>query len=251
MQTYDKNLISIVIPCYNERGRIQSSLVEVGNYLAAQNLPAEVLVVVEQSTDGTLDAARAVAAGINQIRVIDNKVHRGKGYAVRSGMALAQGDPVFFMDADLSTPLEEIQRFLAWFDQHEDADVLIGNRADAHSRILKAQSPWRRLLGRTFNTLVSLFGICGIADTQCGFKAFRRRASREIFSRQKLDRFAFDVEILMLADRLGYRIVSLPISWCNRPDSKISILRDATRMLWDLVRVRRLVSRTLRQQPRT
>ena len=250
LQALDSKLISIVIPCYNERERIQSSLTEIRNFLAAHALPVEVLVVVEKSADGTLEAAQAAAENVDQIRVIDNKVHRGKGYAVRSGMAMVQGDPVFFMDADLATPLEEIHHFLDWFDRHPNCDVLIGNRVDVRSNILIAQSPWRRLLGRGFNKLVMLFGIRGIADTQCGFKAFRRQASKEIFSRQKLDRYAFDVEGLMLADRLGLQIVSLPISWRNRPDSKISMLRDATRMLWDLLWVRRLVGRTMRQQPK-
>ncbi len=226
-----------------------TSIRDIRSFFASVNEPFEVLVIVEKSTDRTLELAREAAKGDDRIQVIDNHVHRGKGYAVRSGMLRAQGEIVFFMDADLSTPLAEVLKFLAYFKEHPEADVVIGSRAHAQSQIIKRQNFFRQSLGRTFNQFVQLFGIKGIKDTQCGFKAFRARACREIFSRQTLDGFSFDVEVLLLAQNLGFKIEVLPVKWINSPDSKVRVLIDPPKMLWDLIRIRWIVRRTIREKP--
>jgi dolichyl-phosphate beta-glucosyltransferase len=242
-------LFSIVIPAYNEERRIPSSIRDIKSFFAKMQVPYEVVVVVEKSTDRTLELSQAAAAGDLHFSIVDNLVQRGKGYAVRSGMMRARGEYVFFMDADLSTPLSEVLHFLGEFQAAPETDLFIGNRADGKSQILKKQSWFRRNLGRGFNRFVQLFGVANIKDTQCGFKAFRLAAAHEIFRRQTLDGFAFDVEVLLLAEALGYRVGVLPVRWINSTDSKVRIFIDPLKMLWDLVRIRRIVSRTLLQKP--
>lgn len=240
---------SLVIPAYREEKRLPASIRDIRSFFAKFEVPFEVLVVVEKSPDRTIELGRAAVGNDPKIKVLDNQVQRGKGYAVKSGMLRARGEVVFFMDADLSTPLSEVLNFLAHFQAHPETDIVIGNRAHAKSLIVKKQSWLRRNLGRTFNKFVQIFGVRGIEDTQCGFKAFRAKASREIFSRQTLDGFAFDVEVLMLAQALGYKIDILPVRWVNSPDSKVRILIDPFKMLWDLIRTRRLVRKTIRERP--
>lgn len=241
--------LSIVIPAWNEARRVPQSLQLIRDFLDIHPLEVEVLLMVERSQDDTLARAGAVVAGDPRFHVIDNLVHRGKGYAVRSGVLQARGDIVLFMDADLSTPLEEVLAFVTHFQQVPDTDVLIGSRALAQSRVEKPQSALRRNMGRIFNALVQALSVPGISDTQCGFKAFRRPAARAIFQRQTLDGFAFDVEVLMLARALGMRVDVRPVRWCNSPDSSVHIVRDSWRMFRDLLRVRARVRRTLRRQP--
>lgn len=242
---------TLVIPAYNEERRLPASIRDIRSFFGQHfaQLPIEVLVVVEKSKDRTVDLARAAAEGDSRIQVIDNQVHRGKGFAVKSGMLKARGDVVFFMDADLSTPLAEVMVFLGHFQDHPDVDVIIGSRAEARSRVMKKQSWLRRNMGRGFNRFVKIFGVSGIQDTQCGFKAFRSRAAREVFTRQTLDGFAFDVEILMLAQRMGFKIDVVPVRWVNSEDSKVRILIDPLKMLRDLIKTKWLVRRTLRLRP--
>ncbi|MEQ1841201.1 MAG: glycosyltransferase, partial [Verrucomicrobiales bacterium] len=178
------------------------------------------------------------------------EVQRGKGYAVRKGMLHARGEIAFFMDADLSTPLPEMERFLARFAIAPPVDVLVGNRRHPHSAILKRQTFIRRKMGQTFNAVLRTIGGIKLADTQCGFKAFRREARVAIFSRQTIDGFAFDVEVLMLADRLGFIVEDMPVQWSNADGSKVRMVRDSLRMLMDAIRIRRMVGATLGQKDR-
>ncbi len=150
------------------------------------------------------------------------------------------------MDADLSVPLEEIDRFLAHFDAHPEDDVLLGSRQHPESRIERRQSFLRQTMGKTFNRILRSLSLLPFRDTQCGFKAFRRAAATEIFALQTLDGFAFDVEVLLLAQALGFRIGELPVRWLNSPESKVHIVRDSLRMLADAITVRRRVARILR-----
>ncbi|MES2963492.1 MAG: dolichyl-phosphate beta-glucosyltransferase [Bdellovibrionota bacterium] len=244
-----KPQLSLVIPAYNEERRLPASLVDVKTFFTKMPIPLEVLVMVETSSDKTLEKAREVTRDDPRFQIVDNKVHKGKGFAVKSGMLKARGEIVFFMDADLSTPLSEIIKFLGHFMDHPEAEVVIGSRADAKSQVMKRQSLFRQSLGRGFNKFVQFFGIRGIKDTQCGFKAFRARACREVFSRQTLNGFAFDVEVLLLAEKMGFKIDVLPVRWVNSADSKVRILIDPLKMLWDLLRIRRRVRRTLRARP--
>ena len=247
--------LSIVIPAYNEASRLPPNLRRVADYcgrldLAAYGLPDdpyEVIVVVERSTDGTLAESRAAAAGLAGLEVIDNQVQRGKGYAVRTGMLRARGAVVFFTDADLSTPIEEVERFLRYFAAHPEADVLIGNRRHPASHVRRPQGWLRRILSEVFSSFVHGQGLpVGWKDTQCGFKAFRREAAREIFSRQQLDGFSFDVEVLALAAALRLEVVDLPVEWFDAEATHVRVLRDGWRMLRDLRRVRKLVAASVR-----
>jgi len=240
--------VSIVVPAYNESSRLPQSLRLLREYFAGPSWSArsfEVLVVVEHSKDGTLDLARDATAEQANFHVIDNRVHRGKGYAVRSGMREARGEIVFFMDADLSVPLEEIDRFVAHFDAHPEDQVLLGSRQHPQSRIERRQTFLRQSMGRAFNRILRSLSLLPFRDTQCGFKAFRRDAAREIFALQTIDGFAFDVEVLLLAQSLGFRIVELPVRWLNSPESKVHIVQDSLRMLADALTIRRRVTRIL------
>ncbi len=237
--------VSLIIPAYNEAGRLAASVQALRGYLSAVDWPHEILLVIERSTDGTLELARELTVGLADIRILSNDAQRGKGYAVRQGMLAARGDIVFFMDADLSTPLAEIGRFLARFAAQPEVDVLIGNRQHAQSAILRHQSLPRRKMGQVFNAILRLLAGIRVRDTQCGFKAFRHRAVDAIFPRQTLDGFAFDVEVLLLAERLGFRVEDMPVEWKNVEGSKVHLVRDSWRMLRDALRVRAVVARTL------
>ncbi len=233
------------MPAYNEARRLPPTLEKMAVFLRDLGKPYEVLVIVERSTDGTLEIAARFAAQQAHFQAVDNQVQRGKGYAVRSGMLRARGEFVFYMDADLSVPLAAIPEFLARFERAPRADVLLGNRQHAMSCITRRQSWLRRTMGQTFNRILKAGALASLHDTQCGFKAFRRAAAHAIFSRQTLDGFAFDVEVLLLAERLACAIDDLPVEWINSPESKVRIFRDSLAMLRDTLRVRRLVQRNL------
>jgi dolichyl-phosphate beta-glucosyltransferase len=213
--------------------------VELARWTAGCAWPVEVILVVEPSTDGTGEIAAEAAARQPNLRVIANAEHRGKGYAVRTGMLAATGDLVFFMDCDLSVPLRDVEAFVNYFDQHPEADVIYGNRQHARSRIVVRQSWLRQRMGQVFNGILRRLTLTGVHDTQCGFKAFRRHAAQAIFARQTLDGFAFDVEVLLLAQKLGYRIADLPVEWRNSPESKVRLIHDSLTMLRDAWRIRR------------
>jgi dolichyl-phosphate beta-glucosyltransferase len=240
--------VSIVIPAYNEVHRLEASIRALRNYLGSVRWSHEILLVVERSSDGTLELARRLTEPHPEFTVIGQQVQRGKGFAVRTGMLRAGGAITFFMDADLSTPLAEMDPFMARFENGPPVDVLVGNRQHPRSSILKPQSLVRRKMGQTFNAVLRAIAGIQLAETQCGFKAFRREAREAIFPRQKLDGFAFDVEVLMLADRLGFTVEDLPVRWINAEGSKVRIIRDSLRMLADAIRVRRIVAATLSQK---
>ena len=240
---------SFIVPAYNEAARLPHSMRLLRDFFGGPAWASrrfEVLVVVEHSTDGTLDLAREAAGEQANFQIVDNRVHRGKGFAVRSGMRQARGAVQFFMDADLSVPLEEIELFLAHFASHPEAQVLLGSRQHPESRIERPQGRLRETMGKTFNRVLRSLSLLPFRDTQCGFKAFRREAAREIFELQTIDGFAFDVEVLLLAQSLGYKITELPVRWLNSPESKVHIVRDSLRMLGDAFSVSRRVRRMMR-----
>lgn len=243
--------LSIIIPAYNEAHRLPGNLPKLLACLDGLKLPGgfELIVVVEKSEDDTVERCREVLASRTEAHVVANPVKRGKGYAVRTGMLAATGDIAFFMDADLSTPLASIGQFLSHFAAHPATDVLIGNRRHPRSVIGVPQGLVRRKLSDAFNLVVQALILPGCADTQCGFKAFRHRADREVFSRQQLDGFSFDLEILLLAKRLGFTVEDLPVDWCDEPASTLRPLRDGLKMLRDIFVVRSLVRRTLLENP--
>ena len=211
--------VSIVIPARNEALRLPPSIRKIREAFPEESW--EFLVVVEKSTDGTCDLAREAAGGDSRFEVVCNPVARGKGYAVKTGMLQARGDWIFFMDADLSVPLRFVREFLK---ERDTADILIGSRRHPAS-VLPVRQPWaREFSGRVFNFAIRLLGITRLEDTQCGFKAFRRDAAREIFSRVGQDGFGFDVEALLIGEKLGYTIRELPVEWSDVKGTKVSAL---------------------------
>jgi dolichyl-phosphate beta-glucosyltransferase len=228
--------LSVIIPAYNEEQRLQSTLERVLAYLDRQPYTSEILVVDDGSTDRTATIARRYAGENARVRILRYTPNRGKGHAVRIGMSEADGQLMLFCDADLSTPIEELEKLMA--PLQDGCDVVIGSRALPESD-LRVHQPWlRERLGRTFNLLVRVLGVRGFADTQCGFKLFTRRAARDVFPRLFTDRWAFDVEALLVAQKLRYRIQEVPVTWINSPASKVNVLRDATGTLKDLLRIR-------------
>jgi dolichyl-phosphate beta-glucosyltransferase len=241
--------LSLVIPAYNEARRLPDTLRALKEHCSRWTFRFEVIIVVESSTDQTLAIAQAATKTFPQLKVIGNRVHRGKGFAVRSGMLASTGELVFFTDADLSTPLYEIDRALAVFESERDLQLLVGNRQHPDSEIIQHQSWMRERMGKTFNGLVRWLAGIKIRDTQCGFKGFRQTACQAIFQRQKTDGFSFDVEVLLLARALGFNVMEMPVHWSNSPDSKVRVVSDSLKMLQDVAVVRRLVRRSLEEKP--
>lgn len=225
--------LSVVIPAYNEEGRLPGTLRQVLSYLASQALTFEILAVDDGSTDRTSELVKQLAARDERVRLLCLP-HRGKGAAVRAGMLAAEGEQVLFCDADLSHPVEELTRLPALLD---GAQIAIASREGSGAR--RIDEPfYRHLMGRAFNALVRLLAVPGIQDTQCGLKCFTRAAAQELFRRQTIESFGFDVEILFLARKLGYRVVEVPVTWRHVPASRVDPLRDTFRMLRDVLRVR-------------
>ena len=224
--------LSVVIPAFNEARRLPATLARVGEHLAAQGRPHEILVVDDGSSDGTADVARSAGA---DVRVLRHEPNRGKGYAVRRGMLAATGARRLMTDADLSTPIEELARLEAELDR--GWDVAIGSRAVAGARVEVHQPAYREAMGRVFNVLVQVLLLPGLADTQCGFKLFTAGAADTAFGACRLDGFCFDVEALYVARRRGLRIAEVPVVWRNDAATRVSLGGGGTAFL-DLLRIR-------------
>lgn len=228
--------LSLVMPAYNEADRISDALTKVDAYLSSMRRPYEILVVDDGSTDSTLDRVRECAASCNELRLISYGVNRGKGYAVRQGMLASRGQYAAFSDADLSAPIEELSKLFAALNR--GYDIAIGSRALRESELTLRQPLYRELGGKALNLMVRLFAVPGIRDTQCGLKLFKGAVAREIFSRCFVDGWAFDVETLYLARRLGYDVAETPVRWAHAEGSKVRPLRAGLQVLRDIARVR-------------
>ncbi len=229
---------SIVIPCFNEAARIGETLRATLDYLSDAAPESEVIVVNDGSTDATASIAREVLAGTKiTTRLLENFPNRGKGAAVRSGLLAAQKPIGLFSDADLSTPLGETPKLIEPI-AHGDIDIAFGSRAIDRSLIGQHQ-PWRReQAGRIFNLLVRVATGLPFWDTQCGFKAFRLDVCRPIIEAARTDGFAFDVELLHLAQRAGLRIREIPVRWNHAEGSKVRFFQDSLRMLREVIALR-------------
>ena len=228
--------LSVVIPAFNEEGRLGASLEKIAAYLQGAGLRHEILIVDDGSTDGTADLANAFLKS-RPGRVVRNLDNRGKGFSVRRGVLEAQGRWVLITDADLSTPIEEHARLAAEARDH-DLDCVFGSRAVSGSKVEVRQHFVRQLMGKTFNKAIKLMTGLPFNDTQCGFKLLDRARCLPLFEVMVVDRFAFDVEFLFLCVRFKLRVRELPVVWRNAPGSKVSIIGDPLNMLADVARVR-------------
>ena len=237
--------LSVVVPAYNEERRLPETLHKITSFLQAKTYAADVIVVDDGSADATARLAEGMAAENPMLRLIRND-HHGKAYAVRTGMLAATGRYVLFTDADGATPIEETDKLLPRLEA--DSDVVIASREGVGA--LRHGEPWfRHFMGRVFNLIVRTLAVPGVQDTQCGFKAFRREAAQDLFGHMQLYGqvagtvrgamlTGFDVEILFLARKWGYRIAEVPVQWYYGAESKVNPLKDSWRNLTDVLRVR-------------
>lgn len=234
----ERGTLSVIIPAYNEQSRIEPTLRAIVRWLREQDRRFEVVVVDDGSRDQTGTLVDDLRAELTELRLIRLARNHGKGYAVRAGVLNARSDLILFTDADLATPIEELPRLEA--PLREGAAVAIGSREMPSDDVRVLARPYRRAIGRSFHALVELLTVRGFRDTQCGFKLFRGHAAQDLFSRIRMDGYTFDVELLLMAVRRGYRVAEVPVNWAHQPGSKVNLVTDSTRMLWDLVRIRRL-----------
>lgn len=232
----EQTTYSIVIPAYNESQRIAAALEKILAHAQESRWMAEILVVNDGSRDDTAEIVRRYSARNPSVRLVENPGNRGKGYSVRNGMLHAHGDVMLFTDADLSAPIYEAQKLFAAIEQ--GADVAFGSRWLAAETQTERQPLLRQLYGRMFNLLLRVALGLKYKDTQCGFKAFSRRAAQAIFPRQRIERWAFDPELLFLAEKYGLTVREVPVEWAHDERSKINPIRDGARMGLDVLRTR-------------
>ncbi len=229
--------LSIIIPAYNEEKQLANTLKEIDKYLSKQTYDYEILVVNDGSKDRTAEVGREQVSVIRNLKMIDNKENHGKGYVVRQGMLEAKGEYRIFSDADNATSIDQIENM--WPQFEKGYEVVIGSRDIKGTIIALPQPWWRIMLGNVFNLLVQVIsGLWGIWDTQCGFKGFTARTAKDIFSKCKIHRFAFDVEVLVLAKKMGYKIKEIPVIWRNNPESRVKF-KSMIKMLLEIFQIRK------------
>jgi dolichyl-phosphate beta-glucosyltransferase len=227
---------SIVIPAYNESSRIRPTLEKILRYSKEQNWDMEIVVVDDGSRDDTAEIIREYGKVHPQIHLVENPGNHGKGYSVRNGMLHAQGDICLFTDADLSSPIGEAQKLFEAIG--EGADIAIGSRWLRAELQTERQPLYRQLLGRIFNLALRVVLGLNFADTQCGFKAFRREAVKRVFPLQRIERWGFDPEILFLARKLGFTVKEIPVVWAHSEGTRLHPFRDGLRMFVEVLHIR-------------
>jgi dolichyl-phosphate beta-glucosyltransferase len=228
-------LASVIMPAWNEERRMSASLQRVAAFVREQPYPIEVIVVDDGSEDATATIVEEFAQKHSFITLVRNP-HGGKGAAIKTGVAQGQGQYLIISDTDLAVPIEELPKFLP--PALDGYDLAIASREVEGARRIN-EPVYRHLMGRVYNLLVRLVAVPHIQDTQCGFKAFRREVARDIFPYQTIEGWGFDVEILFIAQRLGYRVIEVPVTWYYGAESKIRPIRDTLRMIRELLQVRR------------
>lgn len=236
--------VSVVIPAFDEARRILPTLLSRIHHFASHQLSHEVIVVDDGSRDATAALVREVSRRLTSVRLICLPSNLGKGAAVRAGVRNATGRLVLVEDADGATPISEFEALRAAVEA--GADIAVGSRRPTETTQVKRLFK-RWIMGRTFALLVNGWAVPGITDTQCGFKLFKSEVARRIFALQRLNGFAFDVEVLRIAHVLGVTVTEVPINWADVAGSKVSLMRDSLRMLWDVLRIPRLVRSSLQR----
>lgn len=232
--------LSVIIPAYHEEKNIEKTIRSIYSYLKSKNMDHEIIVAIDGFEDKTKDIAQSLTSELETLRVVGSEINKGKGFSVREGMLTATGDIRLFTDADNSTTIDHIELMLPYFDQ--GYDVVIASIAIKGSIVASGSEPiWRRILGKLGNLYIQILAVPGIFDTQRGFKAFSKRAAKDIFPRQKIMRWGFDVEVLALARKFGYKIKEVPIRWNNDPNSHVKgsayleVLLEVLKIRWNLI----------------
>jgi len=234
--------LSVIIPAYNEEKKLPKTLEEIDKYLRKQDYGYEIIVVNDGSNDKTAEVVTGLTGVIKNLRLFDNKINQGKGAVVRQGMLEAKGDFRLFTDADNSTSIDQIEKM--WIEFKNGYDIIIGSR-DVKGAVLDPPQPFLRnvILGQSFKLFRKfIVGLWGIQDTQCGFKCFTKKAAENIFPKCKINRFAFDPEILIIAKKMSYKIKEIPVYWRNDPESKVkpkwmvNMAVDLLKIRWNLLK---------------
>jgi len=225
--------MSVVIPAYNEEKRIEPTLKKAINFLDHNFDKYEIIVVDDCSTDNTNKIASRYKK--NNVKILRNEKNKGKGHSVKRGLLNAKYSLVLFSDSDLATPIEELGKFMNYIKEY---DIIIASRNLKGSNIKVKQPVYRQLMGKTFPLLVNLIALRGFKDTQCGFKLFKTDVAKRVVSLQTFERFSFDVEILFIAKKLGYKIKEAPVVWIDKEGSKVNPIKDGIKMLIDLFKIR-------------
>lgn len=227
---------SIVIPAYNESSRVGTTLEKVLAHVSERGWDAEIIAVDDGSRDNTADIIHGYSLDNPRLRLLRNPGNRGKGYSIRNGMLHAQGEIVLFSDADLSSPIEEADKLFAAIAG--GADIAIGSRWLRSDLQTQRQPLHRQLFGRIFNLMLRVTLGLSFKDTQCGFKAFTRRAATTIFPLQRIERWGFDPELLFLAKSFGFKVAEVPVEWAHREGTRINPVRDGSRMFLEMLTIR-------------
>jgi dolichyl-phosphate beta-glucosyltransferase len=239
METESAPYLSVVIPAYNEQERLRKQVPGIAAYLSGKNLRFEIIVVNDGSRDDTAAVARELAKSHPMVRLINLRPNRGKGGAVKAGMLDARGRYVLFTDADQSTPICEVDKLLAKLE-HDGYDMAMGSRAVPGAEVEQPQVWYRALAGKLFGVGTQLLCVRGFHDTQCGFKCMKREMARKVFPQVTSNTAIFDIEMLVVATREGYRVAEVPVQWVHDPDTRIPYnLRRALRIWGELFRIRR------------
>jgi dolichyl-phosphate beta-glucosyltransferase len=231
--------ISIVIPAYNEEKRIEKTLKKIYEYFKEKGVEFEIIIVDDGSKDKTVEIVERFSLDKKEIRILKHEKNMGKGAAVKTGILNAKGELILFTDADLSTPIEEFEKLKNEIEG--GYDIAIGSRALKDSKIIIPQPFYRRIIGRIFPLLVRLIVIKDFKDTQCGFKLFKNEAAKKIFSRLKINGFAFDVEVLARGKKEGFKIAEIGVVWYNSPESKVSVLKAPIKMFLELNKIKKFL----------
>jgi len=229
--------LSIVIPAYNEENRIKMTLLAINDYIIHNKINAEIIIANDGSKDTTAQIIKNYQEQIPNLKLINLEKNSGKGFAVRKGVEAARGKYILFTDADNSTPIEEYDKLKTSLET-ENADIAIGSRYLRDDSVKIKQPTYRIILSRAGNILIRMFLVDDIRDTQCGFKLFKNEIAKNIFSFQKVQRFGFDMEALVIASNLNYKIIEVPVSWFNSAESRVRPIKDALITLKDLVYIK-------------